>query len=105
MTSIYLYIIVSCLVVYLIRALPMLIFKKPIKNTFIRSFLYYVPYVTLAVMTVPEIFYVADGCLWAGIGAFIVGVVVAFFTRNLFIVASSCCVVCLIIQLFVQYVV
>ena len=51
--NIYVYIFVAALVSFVIRALPVTIFRKPIKNRFIKSFLYYVPYVTLAVMTFP----------------------------------------------------
>ena len=43
-------------VTYLIRVLPLVLIRREIKNTFLRSFLYYVPYVTLSVMTVPAIF-------------------------------------------------
>ena len=55
MHNIYIYILVSGIVSYLIRVIPLTIFRKPITNTFIKSFLYYVPYVTLAVMTFPAI--------------------------------------------------
>ena len=47
----YIYIAVMALVSYAIRILPLTLIRKPIKNRFIQSFLYYVPYVTLAVMT------------------------------------------------------
>lgn len=50
-----LYIAVMALVSYTIRVLPLTLIRKPIRNTFIQSFLYYVPYVTLAVMTFPAI--------------------------------------------------
>ena len=53
--NIYLYIAVMAGVSYLIRVLPLTLIRKPIKNQFIQSFLYYVPYVTLAVMTFPAI--------------------------------------------------
>ena len=51
----YIYIAVMALVSYAIRILPLTLIRKPIKNRFIQSFLYYVPYVTLAVMTFPAI--------------------------------------------------
>ena len=54
-TNIYVYIFVMFAVTYLIRVLPLTLIRKPIKNRFIRSFLFYVPYVTLAVMTFPDI--------------------------------------------------
>lgn len=51
--NVYIYILVMGIVTYLIRVLPLTLIRKEIKNRFIRSFLYYVPYVTLAVMTFP----------------------------------------------------
>ena len=73
MRNIYLYILVSGLVSYLIRVIPLTIFRKPITNTFIKSFLYYVPYVTLAVMTFPAILQDATTPL-AGVLALIAGI-------------------------------
>ena len=55
MISAYIYILVAAIVSTIIRVLPVTVFRKPIKNRFVRSFLYYVPYVTLAVMTFPAI--------------------------------------------------
>ena len=40
------YIAVMAAVSYAIRVLPLTLIRKPIKNQFIQSFLYYVPYVT-----------------------------------------------------------
>ena len=54
-TNTWIYILVMAAVTYGIRALPLTLIRKEIKNTAIRSFLYYVPYVTLAVMTFPAI--------------------------------------------------
>lgn len=54
-TYIYISIILIAVVTYLIRVIPLLVLKKPIKNRFFRSFLYYAPYVTLAVLTFPSI--------------------------------------------------
>ena len=59
----YLYIAVMALTTYAIRVLPLTLIRKPIKSTFLRSFLYYVPYVTLAVMTFPAILEVTDSPL------------------------------------------
>ena len=53
--NVYAYILVMAVTTYLIRVLPLTLIRKPIKNKFIRSFLYYVPYVTLSVMTFPSI--------------------------------------------------
>ena len=87
----YIYLLIMALVTYLIRVLPLTIIKKQIKNRFIRSFLYYVPYVTLAVMTFPAII-TATQSPASGIIAFLTGLLVAFFDANLFKVAVSCCV-------------
>ena len=57
MSSVYIYIAIMFAVTYLIRVLPLTLIRKKIKNKTIRSFLFYVPYVTLAVMTFPAIIY------------------------------------------------
>lgn len=95
----YIYIAVMALVSYAIRILPLTLIRKPIKNRFIQSFLYYVPYVTLAVMTFPAMIYATDH-LWSGIGALVVGVLVAWCSGNLFLVASSACAVVFLLELF-----
>lgn len=87
----YIYLLIMALVTYLIRVLPLTIIKKQIKNKFIKSFLYYVPYVTLAVMTFPAIITATQSPL-SGIIAFVIGLLVAFFDANLFKVAVSCCI-------------
>ena len=89
--NIYLYIFVMAFATWLMRVAPSLIMKKPIKDRFIQSFLYYVPYVTLAVMTFPAII-TATQSPASGIIAFLTGLLVAFFDANLFKVAVSCCV-------------
>lgn len=98
--NIYIYIFTAALVSYLIRVIPLTIFRKPIKNTFIKSFLYYVPYVTLAVMTFPAIIQVTESPI-PGLIALIAGVVAAFFGAGLFPVACICCIVVFIMNLFI----
>ena len=51
----YVYILIAFAVIYAIRVLPLTLIRKPLRSRFLRSFLYYVPYVTLAVMTFPAI--------------------------------------------------
>ena len=97
--NVYIYIAVITLVTYLIRVLPLTLIRKQIKNTFIRSFLYYVPYVTLAVMTLPAIIYATDS-IWSGIAALVIGVAMAWFSGNLFLVAISSCAVVFLLELF-----
>ena len=90
MPSNYLYIAVMALVSYTIRILPLTLIRKPIRNRFIQSFLYYVPYATLAVMTFPAIIHATQTPIsgaWMGAGLFPVSVI--------------CCALVLLIELFV----
>lgn len=96
--NIYIYILVMAVVTYLIRVLPLTLIRKEIKNTYIRSFLYYVPYVTLAVMTVPAIFH-ATGNPVTGVAGFITAVVLAYRGAGLFKVSVGACVVVLLLEL------
>ena len=94
----YVYILVCFAVIYATRVLPLTLIRKPIKSVFLRSFLYYVPYVTLAVMTFPAIIYATDS-LAAGIAALAVGVIVAWFRGSLIQVAAACCAVVFALEL------
>lgn len=93
----WLYIAVMALATYTVRVLPMTLIKKPIRNRFFRSFLYYVPYVTLAIMTFPAIAQATEYPI-AGALALLVGIVIAWFGASLFTVAVSCCGVVLITE-------
>lgn len=86
--SIYLYIFTMALTTYLIRVLPMTIFRKPIKSRFLRSFLYYVPYCCLTAMTFPAILSSTESIL-SGAAALIVAVVLAYRGKSLIVVALS----------------
>ena len=86
-------------VTYSIRVLPLTLIKGQIKNRFLQSFLYYVPYVTLAVMTFPAIINATQSTV-SGIASLIIGIIVAWFGFDLFKTAVSCCVVVLILELF-----
>ena len=70
--NIYIYIAVMTVVTYLIRVLPLTLIRKKITNVTLRSFLYYVPYVTLAIMTFPAIINVTNS-IWSGIAALVIG--------------------------------
>jgi branched-subunit amino acid transport protein len=96
----YIYLLVAALTIYAIRALPLTLIKKEITNTFIRSFLYYVPFVTLAVMAFPAIV-TATSSPVSGIVAFVVAVVVAWVDGNLFKVALASCVAVYVTELIV----
>lgn len=97
--NVYVYIFVMALVSYVIRVLPLTVIRKPITNKYIRSFLYYLPYVTITVMTFPAVIYATDSKT-EGIAALAVGIVLAIFTKNLFVVACGCCAVVLLLSFF-----
>jgi len=96
--NVYLYLLVMVLVTYAIRVLPLTLIRKPIRSRFIQSFLYYVPYVTLAVMTFPAITEATQSPV-AGFAALVVGIVLAWFGGSLFQVAASCCGVVFLLEL------
>ena len=85
------YTLVMAGVTYLIRMLPFVVFRKPIRNRFVRSFLYYVPYAVLGAMTFPAILYSTSHLTSAAIGL-LVSVILAWFGRGLLTVAVSACV-------------
>lgn len=95
----YVYIFTMAAVTVLIRILPLTLIRKKITNITLRSFLYYVPYVTLAVMTFPAILE-ATGSVWSGLAALIIGVLLAYFGVGLFGVSVSCCAIVFILELF-----
>ena len=94
----YIYIFIMAGVSYLIRVLPLTLIRREIKSRFIRSFLYYVPYVTLSVMTFPAIVQATDSPI-AGALALVVGAVAAWFGRSLFTVAVLACVTVFLTEL------
>ena len=86
--SIYLYIFTMALTTYLIRVLPLTIFRKPIKSRFLRSFLHYVPYCCLTAMTFPAILS-STASMISGAAAMIVAVILAYRGKSLIVVAVS----------------
>lgn len=97
--NVYVYITIMAVVTYLIRVLPLTLVRREIKNVYIRSFLYYVPYVTLAVMTFPSIMD-ATGTPWSGLAALVAGIALAWRGASLFQVAVACCAVVYLLELF-----
>ena len=93
--NINLYILIMFSVSYVIRALPLTLIRGKIRSPFLQSFLYYVPYVTLAVMTFPAIIQSTQTPL-SGLLALIAGLIASWFGASLFQVASLCCVVVLL---------
>lgn len=94
----YIYIFIMAGVSYLIRVLPLTLIRREITNRFIRSFLYYVPYVTLSVMTFPAIVQATNNPI-AGALALLVGAAAAWFGRSLFTVAVLSCVTVFLTEL------
>lgn len=90
--SILIYILIAIVVTNLIRATPMVLIKGQIRSRFVRSFLYYVPYVTLAVMIFPDMI-LTTPTPWPGVIALLAGIVAAWFRLGLFPVAVICCVI------------
>lgn len=96
--NVYLYIGVMALVTYLVRVLPLTLIRREIKNRTIRSFLYYVPYVTLAVMTFPAILH-ATGSFWSGLAALLAAMVLALRGASLLQVALAACSAVFLVEL------
>ncbi|WP_294404070.1 AzlD domain-containing protein [uncultured Clostridium sp.] len=95
--NVYIYILIMAVVTYIIRALPITFIRKEIKNKTARSFLYYVPYVTLTVMTFPAILSASSSVYAAG-AAFIVAVILAYREKSLFTVAFGSCFVVFVLE-------
>ena len=94
--SILIYILLAIVITNLIRVMPMVFIKGQIHNRFVRSFLYYVPYVTLAVMTFPDMI-LATPTPWPGIIALLAGIIAAWYRLGLFAVAAICCIIAYIL--------
>ncbi len=103
MGNIYVYILVMGAVTYLIRMLPLTLIQRETKNKFFKSFLTYVPYATLALMTFPAIVEATQSEI-SGIAALVTGVVLAFIGANLVQVAGACCVVVFISELIISHI-
>lgn len=97
MRNIYIYILVMAATTYLIRLLPMLIAKKEITSPFIKSFLFYVPYVCLAAMTFPAILFSTASVISAAAG-FICAVILAYREKSLLTVAVFACITVFIVE-------
>ncbi|MBO6159689.1 MAG: AzlD domain-containing protein [Firmicutes bacterium] len=94
----FLYLLVMAGTTYLVRAIPFVLIRKKIKNRFLNSFLYYIPYTVLAAMTFPAIFYVSSS-LPASILGTITALALSFFGQSLLVVAASSALVIYLAQL------
>ena len=99
MGNVWIYIGVMAAVSYSVRVLPLTLIRKPLNSRFLRSFLYYVPYVTLAVMTFPAILEATQSPL-SSLLALLGGMGAAWLGAGLFPVAVSCCAVVFVAELF-----
>jgi len=88
--SLYIYILAMAVTTYLIRMLPLTVFRKPIKSRFIKSFLNYVPYACLTAMTFPAILYDTTYIL-SGIAALLIAIFLAFRGKSLLSVSLASC--------------
>ena len=98
--NMYIYILITGVVSYIIRVLPLTLIRKPIENKYLQSFLYYVPYVTLAVMTFPAIIHATQSPV-SGVLALIIGIFAAYAGAGLLPVAVICCAVVLGIEFLI----
>ena len=98
MEQMYGYLFVMSAVTIAIRLVPLTLIRGQVKNRFIRSFLYYVPYVTLAVMTFPAILSATQTPLSGGL-AFAIGIALAWYGASLFKVSAACCLIVFAVEL------
>ena len=99
--NLYGYIAAMALTTYLIRVLPLTIFRKPIRSRFVKSFLHYVPYACLAAMTFPAILS-STGAVISGVAALVVAVVLSFLGKSLLTVALSASAAVLLSELVLK---
>ena len=100
--KVYLYILVMAVTTYLIRALPLTLFKKPIQNRFLKSFLHYVPVACLTAMTFPAILYATDNMISGTVGL-AVAVLLALTKKKLIIVAVVSCAAVFLTELLLKF--
>lgn len=98
MEPIYIYLFVMSAVTIAIRLVPLTLIRGQVRNQFLRSFLYYVPYVTLAVMTFPAILSATQTPI-SGALAFAAGIALAWYGASLFKVSAACCVIVFVVEL------
>ena len=104
MNNVYIYILVMAGVTYLIRMLPLVLFKKEITSPFIKSFLYYVPYACLAAMTFPAILTATSAGIISGAAALIVALIVAYKEKSLLTVAVWACAAVFIAERIMEFI-
>ena len=100
--SVYIYILVMAVTTYLIRALPLVCFKKPIHSRFLKSFLHYVPVACLTAMTFPAILYTTDHMV-SGAAGLAVAVLLALKNKSLIVVAACSCAAVFLTEQLVRF--
>ena len=98
------YLLTMAVVTYLVRAVPLVLIKKKIENKFIISFLYYMPYAVLSVMTVPAVFYATNHIITAAAGV-LAALVLAYFKKGLLTVAIGASAAVFAAEMIITYLV
>ena len=99
---IYIYVLVMAVTTYLIRALPLTLFKKTIRSRFLRSFLHYVPTACLTAMTFPAILTATDHMI-SGAAGLLVGILLAFKNKSLIVVAVASCAAVFLVEQLIRF--
>ena len=99
--NIFIYIFVMAITTYLVRALPLILLKKPIQSRFLKSFLHYVPAASLTVMTFPAILYATDNILSGAMGL-VVAALFSLRNKSLVLVAAASCAAVFITELLMH---
>ena len=97
----YIYIFIMAAVTFAIRVTPLTLIRGQIKSRFLRSFLYYVPYVTLSVMTFPAIL-TATGSIISATLALMVAVILSLRGNKLPVVTAAACSMVLISEIIIS---
>lgn len=100
--NLYLYILTMALTTYLIRVLPLTIFRKPIRSRFLRSFLHYVPYACLTAMTFPAIL-TSTATIISGAAALIIAVILAYRGKSLLTVSLAASAAVMVTEWILQF--
>ena len=88
--SLHTYIFFFFFTTYLVRMLPLTVFRKPIKSRFVKSFFFFFPYACLTAMTFPAIIYDTTYMV-SGIAALVLAVILAFRGKSLLTVSLASC--------------
>lgn len=100
--KLYLYVLVMAVTTYLIRALPLTLLRKPIRNRFLKSFLHYVPTACLTAMTFPAILTATENMLSGAVGL-AVGILLALKKQSLIVVAVASCAAVFITEQLIKF--